>query len=82
MPDTKVAISEHDKHQLRDLAIGAAEEFMSFGSPSTYIERACAEAFQLGFTCVGRGEAEGQEHPGLPDYMLPDPEESAPAVFE
>ena len=65
----KVRISPYDQNQLKYLAIGASEEFMNFGSPSTYIERACHAAFQLGFTAVGRGEADGQEHPPLPKWM-------------
>lgn len=73
MKPEEVKISNYDQRQLQDLAVSAAEDTVAWGHHSHYIETACKQAFQLGFTAVGRGEGDGQQHPPSP-YDEPEPE--------
>lgn len=64
-----VKISDHDKELLRSLEIDSVDAIHRDGSSTSQVFRHLQEAFRLGFTAVNRGEAEGQAHPPLPDFM-------------
>jgi len=64
-----VIISAYDKNQLDGLAIDAAEGWQRRGTEGARFDWLLAEAFQLGFTCVNRGEAV-QDHPPRQDWNI------------
>ena len=68
----EVKISASDQRLLHDIAVNVAKEFMAYGSLTLHAERGLSQAFGLGFTAVNRMEAEGQEHPPKPDWMVDD----------
>lgn len=65
----EVKISAHDKSTLRNLEIDAINGLQEDGSSTRRVIWNLQEAFRLGFTARGRGEAEGQDHPPLPASM-------------
>jgi hypothetical protein len=67
MDPAEVKISKYDQRQLEALSVEAINELQEWGFHSRYVERACHRAFQLGFTAVHRGEADGQQHPVVVD---------------
>lgn len=64
-----IRISEYDQTQLRNLEINSINAIQEDGSSTRQVLWDLERAFRLGFTAVGRGEADGQEHPPLPDFM-------------
>ena len=67
-----VKISQYDQRQLREIEIEVVSGIQEWGSSGYHTMQALQRAFQLGFTAVNRGEAEGQEHPPKPDWMTED----------
>ena len=65
----EVKISIRDRETLRHLEIDTINGIQENGSSSWEARRNLEEAFRLGFTARGRGEAEGQDHPPLPAWM-------------
>lgn len=65
----EVKISTRDQQTLRELEIDTINGIQDNGSSAWQTRRNLEEAFRLGFTARGRGEAEGQDHPPLPASM-------------
>lgn len=82
MPDTvvnqpeNVKISPYDETQLKGLETEILDEIHRGGCESGRTIWYLRKAFQLGFTAVNRGEAEGQVHPPKPAWMTSDEEQT------
>ncbi len=64
-----IRISKYDQRQLSYLERSIISAIQEDGSSTHRVLWSLGEAFRLGFTAVGRGEADGQAHPPSPDFL-------------
>jgi hypothetical protein len=68
----KIQISQFDQRQIAELALDTVYAIQEDGSQSRRTLWNLERVFRMGFNAVGRGEAEGQQHPPAPAEDEPD----------